>query len=90
MVSPVKIKLEFFDLCYRVVVILVLILVVEVMTCMKHPTDVSNISFVGKCQSVGRRTNYNSTEYGRIAACSINTIHYNDSKFISSELQISV
>ena len=49
MVSPVKIKLEFFDLCYRVVVILVLILVVEVMTCMKHPTDVSNISFVGKC-----------------------------------------
>jgi hypothetical protein len=36
MISPVKIKLEFFDLCYRVVVILVLILVVEVMMCIKQ------------------------------------------------------
>lgn len=36
MISPVKIKLEFFDLCYRVVVILVLILVVEVMICIKQ------------------------------------------------------
>ena len=35
--------------------------------------------------SVGSRTICNSTEYGRIASCScsINTIHYNDSKFIS-------
>jgi hypothetical protein len=36
MISPVKIKLEFFDLCYRVVVILVMILVVEVMMCIKQ------------------------------------------------------
>jgi hypothetical protein len=36
MISPVKIKLEFFDLCYRVVVILVMILVVEVMICIKQ------------------------------------------------------
>jgi len=62
-----KYQSEFFDLCYRVVVILVLILVVEVIIT-SNPCDVSHISFAGNCQSVGRRTSCNSTEYGRIAA----------------------